>query len=126
MTEAFIRDLEAQLRAAQIEGDVATLHRLIADDLLFAGPDGALVTKAHDLAAYRDKVLCITAHQVQELQIRAVRNDVFLVSMRARLAGTYRATAFASVGRYTRVWAKDSDAWRIVGGQVAMFPDDAT
>lgn len=125
MTEAFIRDLEAQLRTAQLEGDVAVLDRLIADDLLFAGPDGALVTKAQDLTAYRDKVLCITAHQPQELRLRCVRDDVYLVSLRVRVSGTYAGTPFSSLGRYTRVWADDADGWRIVGGQVGMVPENA-
>lgn len=44
--------LEAQLRAAQLTADVAALGALIADDLLFAGPDGQLVTKAQDLEAH--------------------------------------------------------------------------
>ena len=125
MTESYIRDLEAQLRTAQLEGDVATLDRLIADDLLFAGPDGALVTKAQDLAAYRDNVLCITSHQPCEMHVRAVRGDVFLVSLRVRLSGIYAGTPFASLCRYTRVWAKDTDGWRIAGGQVGMVSDDA-
>jgi hypothetical protein len=35
-----IVELEARLRAAQLAADVAALDVLIADDLLFVGPDG--------------------------------------------------------------------------------------
>jgi hypothetical protein len=44
--------LEAMLRTAQLNADVAMLDRLIADSLLFTGPDGNLATKAEDLAAH--------------------------------------------------------------------------
>jgi hypothetical protein len=37
-----IVELEARLRAAQLAVDVAALDVLIADDLLFVGPDGRL------------------------------------------------------------------------------------
>ena len=123
--EQVVRDLEARLRLAQLASDVATLEQLIADDLLFAGPDGALVSKADDLAAYRDKMLCITAHQPEDLQVRAVRADVLLVSLRARVSGSYAGAPFSALSRYTRVWAKGDGGWRIVGGQVGMVPDHA-
>lgn len=123
--EQVVRDLEARLRLAQLASDVATLEQLIADDLLFAGPDGALVSKADDLAAYRDKMLCITAHQPEDLQVRAVRADVLLVSLRARVSGSYAGAPFSALSRYTRVWAKGAGGWRIVGGQVGMVPDHA-
>src|SRR5688572_1308082 len=48
-----IAELEAELRRAQLDGDVAALDRLISDNLLFAGPDGALATKQQDLEAHR-------------------------------------------------------------------------
>jgi hypothetical protein len=41
---------EAHIRAAQLTADVAALDLLIADELLFTGPDGQLGTKAQDLA----------------------------------------------------------------------------
>lgn len=50
MMDAEFEALEGQLRLAQLTADVDVLDRLIADDLLFTGPDGALVTKADDLA----------------------------------------------------------------------------
>ncbi|HEY6081060.1 MAG TPA: nuclear transport factor 2 family protein, partial [Polyangiaceae bacterium] len=45
--------LEAALRSAQLAADVATLDQLIAEELLFTGPDGKLGTKAQDLAAHQ-------------------------------------------------------------------------
>ena len=125
MTEQVIHDLEARLCAAQLGSDVAALEQLIADDLLFVGPDKSLVSKADDLAAYRDKVFCITAHQPEDMQVSPVRADVFLVSLRACLPGSHAGTPFSALSRYTRVRAQVADGWRIVGSQVSLIADHA-
>ena len=120
--DADIAALEAELRAAQLGADVAALDRLISDDLLFTGPDGALATKADDLAAYRDGVMRVSAHKPEELRVRRVGADVAVVALRTRMAGSYAGTPFSGVARYTRVWAREEGRWRIVGGHVSVVP----
>ena len=78
--------LEAEIRAAQLAADVAALDRLIADDLLFAGPDGQLGTKAQDLEAHGSGVIRFRAHEPEELRVRRIGADVAITSLRARLA----------------------------------------
>lgn len=119
-----IAALEAELRAAQLSADVAALDRLIADDLLFTGPDGALATKADDLAAYRDGVMRVATHEPQALHVRRIGADVAVVALRARMTGSYAGTPFAGVARYTRVWAREDGRWRIAGGHVSVGPVD--
>ena len=125
MTDADIAALEAELRAAQLGADVAALDRLISEDLLFTGPDGALATKADDLKAYREGVVRITAHEPEELRVRRVGADVALVALRTRLAGSYAGAPFAGTVRYTRVWAREEGRWHIVGGHVSAVPGGA-
>ena len=120
-----IAALEAELRAAQLTADVAALDRLIADDLLFTGPDGALATKAQDLAAYRDGVMRVATHEPEALRVRRIGADVAIVALRARMTGSYAGTPFAGVARYTRVWAREGGRWRIAGGHVSVAPVDA-
>src|SRR4029079_357249 len=55
--------LEAQIRAAQPAPDVGALDRLIADELLFAGPDGKLGTKAQDLEAHGSGTIRVREHE---------------------------------------------------------------
>jgi hypothetical protein len=62
--------LEARIRAAQLDGDVAALDALIAEDLLFTGPDGRLGTKAEDLAAHRAGAVRVRSHEPEELRVR--------------------------------------------------------
>ena len=121
--DAHIAALESQLRDAQLASDVHALDRLIGDGLLFTGPDGQLYTKADDLAAHGAGAIRITMHEPQELRIRRVGDDVAIVALRTRLAGSFGGQAFEDVVRYTRVWARESaDAWQVVAGHVSIVP----
>jgi ketosteroid isomerase-like protein len=122
IVDAEIAALEAELRAAQLAADVAALDRLISDDFLFTGPDGTLATKADDLAAYRDGIMRVSAHEPEELRVRRVGTDVAVVALRTRMAGSYAGKPFSGTARYTRVWAREAGRWRIVGGQVTVMP----
>jgi ketosteroid isomerase-like protein len=124
MTDADIVALEAELRAAQLGADVAALDRLISDNLLFTGPDGALATKAEDLAAYREGVMRVSSHEPEELRVRRVGEEVAVVALRTRMTGSYAGTPFSGIARYTRVWAREEGRWRIVGGHVSVVPTE--
>ncbi len=114
--------LEARLRAAQLAADVAELDRLIADELLFTGPDGQLGTKAQDLAAHASGVVRFRAHEPEELRVRRVGDDVAVTALRARLTVEVMGEPSAGTWRYTRVWAREGGTWRVVGGHVAAVP----
>ena len=117
---------EARLRAAQLDADVAALDALIADELLFTGPDGQLGTKAQDLAAHRSGVVRVREHEPEELRVRPVGPDVAVAALRARLAVEVAGALVRGTYRYTRVWAREGDGrWRVVGGHVAAVPDAA-
>jgi len=118
--------LEARMRAAQLDADVAALDALIADHLLFTGPDGRLGTKAQDLEAHRSGVVRFRAHEPEELRVRRVGSDVAVVALRARLAVEVAGTLHRGTFRYTRVWAREGDGpWRVVGGHVSEVPRPA-
>ncbi|MGI8496489.1 MAG: nuclear transport factor 2 family protein [Gemmatimonadaceae bacterium] len=64
--------LEEQLRSAQLSADVSVLDLLIADRLLFTGPDGQPGTRAQDIDAHEFGVVRFHAHEPEELHIRRV------------------------------------------------------
>ena len=122
---------EAELRAAQLAADTAALDRLIADDLLFTGPDGQLGTKAQDLEAHGSGVVRVRAHEPEELRVRRVGEHVAVAALRTRLAVEVAGTVHQGTYRYTRVWAREgAGPWRVVGGHVGEVqrpgggPDD--
>lgn len=119
MNDSFVEHLEATLRQAQLDGDVDVLDRLIDGALLFVGPDGALASKADDLAMHRSGTVRFTAHEPREMQWRLVSPDVAVVALRAHLEVLVNGQPFAGEYRYTRVWARRGEQWRIVAGHVS-------
>ncbi len=112
--------LEEQLRSAQLSADVSALDLLIADQLLFTGPDGQLGTKAQDLAAHGSGAVRFHSHEPEELHIRRVGPDVAVTALRARLAVEVSGNVVRGTYRYTRVWAREGgEPWRVVGGHVS-------
>ena len=129
MSSAFVGEpddeviaLEARIRAAQLNADVAALDALISEDLLFAGPDGQLATKAQDLEAHRSGIVRFREHEPDELRVRRVGNDVAVAALKARLAVEVAGTLIRGTHRYTRVWAREHGEWRVVGGHVSAVP----
>lgn len=111
---------EAAIRAAQLAADTAALDRLIADELLFTGPDGQLGTKAQDLQAHGSGIVRFRAHQPEELRVRHVTDGVAVSALRARLAVEVAGTLVEGTFRYTRVWAREAGGrWQVVGGHVS-------
>ena len=118
-----ILDLETRLREAQLAADVPALDALIADDLLFAGPDGQLATKSQDLAAHASGAIRFRVHVPEELRVRRVGADVAVTSLCARLEVEVTGALSEGTYRYTRVWAREANTpWRVVGGHVSPVP----
>jgi ketosteroid isomerase-like protein len=111
--------LEAEIRCAQLSADVAELDRLIADELLFTGPDGQLGTKAQDLDLHRSGVVRMLEHTPIELRVRRIGNDAAITALLTRLVVEVNGALMRGAYRYTRVWARERGAWRVVGGHVA-------
>ena len=109
---------EASLRRAQLEGDVATLDRLVDESLMFTGPDGAVYGKADDLDAHRHGWVRITRLEPSDERMQRF-GDVAVVGVRMQMAGSFKGAEFAGSFRYTRVWCLRSEGWRIVAGHVS-------
>jgi ketosteroid isomerase-like protein len=113
--------LEAAIRRAQLDADVSALDALIAERLLFTGPDGGLGTKAQDLEAHRTGVVRFRSHEPEELRVRRVGANVAVTALRARLTVEVEGTPVQGTFRYTRVWAREGgEPWRVVGGHVSQ------
>jgi ketosteroid isomerase-like protein len=119
--EQEVRDVEERLRTAMLTNDVAALTDLIHDDLVFTGPDGAIVRKQDDLAAHAARRLRLTRLDLQDMSID-VDDLVAKVTVRAILQGTFDGNGCDGTYRYTRTWRKDGGRWQVIAGSVSVEP----
>ena len=122
--EREVRAAEEELRLAMLTNDVAALGRLLDDELVFSGPDGAVVGKAEDLAAHAARRLRLTRLDLDDVQLSAGDDSTVVVSVRARLVGQFDGQSCDGDYRYTRTWRKRGGAWQIVAGGVRLTNAD--
>ena len=116
-----VLDAEKRLRVAMLTNDVAALADLIHDDLVFAGPDGAIVRKQDDLAAHAARRLHLTRLDLEDTSIEV--DELFArVTVRALLVGTFDGNGFDGTYQYTRTWRKEGGRWQVIAGSVSVEP----
>jgi ketosteroid isomerase-like protein len=117
-TDDALRAAEAALRQAQLTNDTEALDRLLDESLVFTGPDGALYGKADDLHAHRERWLRLTRLEPSEERVQRF-GRIAVVSVRMEMAGSFKGAPLGGSYRYTRIWCKRPEGWRIVAGHVS-------
>jgi len=119
--ESEIVDREAELRQAQLASDVGLLERLLDDALVFTNFDGTLATKDDDLSMHRSGRLRITRMDPLESHMLHL-GQTSVVSVKMDAAAILDGARMAAVLRYTRIWHKKHDEWRLVAGHMSIVP----
>ena len=120
---AEVLDCERRLLDAMLASDADALDRLLHDDLLFNGPTGATATKAEDLANYRSGGIHLHTAAPGEYRTSQV-GDCVVVAVTVHLAGDYMGQSLDGRARDLRVWLREGEAWRVVGGAVIPVARD--
>ena len=110
-----LKQAEQILIQAQIAGDTDILASLIADELLFVGPDGGLYTKAMDLESHRSGIVKITSMMAHEPTIE-LNLPLAVVSRKADLEVVVGGQPAEGQYRYLRVWVHRQGRWQILAG----------
>jgi ketosteroid isomerase-like protein len=113
-----ILSCEADLVNAQLAGDIAQLDRLLDDDLYFVGLGGIIFSKADDLAAHRLGEIKITKMVARDRHITSL-DSVVVVTALMDTAATIGGASYVATLRYTRVWCKRADGWKVVAGHMS-------
>lgn len=118
---ADIQDAEERLRQAMLSSDIPALELLLDPDLLFVNHMGWTVTRQDDLDAHRSGLLKIHALELSE-QCILPRGGCAVVSVLARISGSYNGVPANGTFRFMRTWASDPDAgaWRVIAASSVM------
>lgn len=120
MFERAIAALEAELAQAMLDNDLVALDRLLSDDLIFTGPNGAIVTKESDLALHRTGNTIFTTYEIAKLLVR-IYHPVAITDVKVNLAGSFKGEPFAGAYQYLRIYLHQHERWQIIGGQVTAI-----
>lgn len=121
MTE-LISQLEEKLRLAMCNSDIDTLDKLLASNLLFTNHLGQLISKQDDLAAHREKTFTIDTLDLSEQKLVST-GDIYIVSAKAYIAGSYQGAPTSGYFRFTRVWAHSKDGWQVLAGHSTLIDE---
>jgi len=112
---------EEELRRAQLASDTEALDGLLDDALMFTGLDGAVVTKNDDLFLHRSGRIRITRMEPVERTMLHL-GETSVVSVKMDSAAIIDGAPINAILRYTRIWHKASDEWRVVAGHMSVVP----
>lgn len=118
--ESSVLACEEQLRQAQLSGDVEALDRLIDESLIFTALGGTLVGKRDDLALHRSGTFRISRMDVIEQQVMDL-GEVAVVVTAMEASATIGEAVEEGRLRYTRVWRRFADGWRVVAGHMSTI-----
>lgn len=115
--EQQIRDLEGQINAAVVSGDLHVFERLLADDFTHTNQLGIFRTRSQWLANHKPGQSPYVAYEVDDMKIR-VYGDTAVVTARTTPKGRdSKGNPITGQYRYLRVWAKRDGQWRAVAFQ---------
>ena len=118
-TLAQIQQAEQKLMTAQLASDADALAQLLADDLIFTGPDGRLYHKADDLEAHRSGTMRLTHSSPYEPIIKLLP-QIAIVSVLVDLQGFIGEQSIDGSYRYTRVWTNQNNAWQVIAAHCSQ------
>lgn len=110
-----IFDLESELISAMKASDLATLDKLLHDDLLFITPEGQTITKKMDMDSYRAGSLVIEVFISNSDFINIFEDTAISVSTSETKAKMLDQT-IEGFFKYIRVWKSVEDKWKLIGG----------
>ncbi len=115
--EPQIRDLEGQINAAVVSGDLHVFERLLADDFTHTNQSGIFRTKSQWLVNHKPGQSPYNAYDVDDLKIR-VYGDTAVVTARTTPRGRdSKGKPITGQYRFLRVWAKRDGQWRAIAFQ---------
>ncbi len=109
-----IQECEERLKNAMLQSNVSVLDELLAPDLVFTNHLGHLMGKDDDLGAHQSGMLKIEKMDLSDQHIKTL-HDAAIVTVQARILGSFAGESSENNFRFTRVWEKmPKGTWQVV------------
>lgn len=112
--------------AAVLKNDTAALEKLWGDNYVFIAQDGTVSTRAQRLDAMKSGASKLESLTYDEMTVRSnpEGNGAVLIG-RATVKGTNLGKPVDGQMRFTQVWGKTKDGWKLFSGQVTQIAGGA-
>jgi uncharacterized protein (TIGR02246 family) len=123
-TAGDIQKLEQERFTAYVKGDVATLQRIFADDLVYVHSNGVSDPKSAVLQSFASGELKISRFDAEDIKVRQI-GDLMVATglVHADLVNKGNSAKFDL--RYSAVYVNQGGQWRLVHVQNARVPGRA-
>ena len=117
--EQVIRQLDDERIQAQIGADAAALDRIYADDFIGVGPSGTVRNKKQVILDFTSGRLKFQSITTDEVQVRGYEGTAVETGL-STMDGRDNGKAVPRDTRFTRVWVKQQDYWRLVANHYSV------
>lgn len=122
-----VEKLEETWRAAQLNGDVETMDRLLSEDYVGITMNGQVVTKIQQLDRMRARTFAVTKIDLDDVKVKLIGQttvETAVVTSRAEVEGTNEGAPLHGTYRYTRVYARmPNGSWKITNFEATRVGD---
>jgi len=123
-TKQDLMQLERDIGKANIERDYAFFDRVEADEFIFTGSDGSLLTKREDLEGLKKPAnpdVKLLAYDVDQMNV-LLYDKTAVVTGRVITKNQYKGAEVSSPSRFTDVFAWRDGRWQLVAGHSSRIP----
>ena len=111
--EKEVLEVDTQRADAYVNGDVATLERILADDVSYVHPTGKIETKAEVIAGFKAQDRKYKSIKRDDVVVRIYGNTA-IVTGRNSISAEYQGKNYDVQNRFTRVYVKQTGKWQLV------------
>jgi ketosteroid isomerase-like protein len=120
IVEQVIRKIDNERIQAQIHADVAALKQIYADDFIGIRPSGTVQTKPQVISGFTSGDLRFQSITTDDVRVR-VYGSAAVETGRSTMNGQDKGNAVPHDTRFTRVWVKQQERWRLVANHYSSI-----
>ena len=120
--ETEIKKMAGEMSATMAKNDVATIEKFFADNYMFVNQDGTVSTKAQRMEAIKSGSSKLESLAYDEMSVRNNPEGTGAILIcRATVQGMNMGKPTDGQYRFTQVWSKSKDGWKLVSGQITLI-----
>ncbi len=117
-----VERLEQVWRTAQMNGDVATMDKLLSDDFVGITMTGQVVTKMQQLDRLRRRTTVLSRLDLKDVHVKLIGTTAIVTSL-AEVEGSSEGVPMHGTFRYTRVYSRQPNGtWLITNFEATRVP----